>query len=259
MPLRWKPSAPLEQPVLDLRDVTKSYNGKVILQPTSLTVEPGHTTVLIGPSGCGKSTLLRLIVGLTTPDSGSVWVGGTQMTPATALQLRTRIGYVIQDGGLFPHLTASDNVSIMAEFTGWDAARRDARVKELAELVRLPADLLGRFPSQMSGGQRQRVGIMRALMLDPAVILLDEPMGALDPLVRAELQQDLRDIFRRLNKVVVMVTHDMGEAGFFGERILLLGGGRVIQSGTLDDLIRKPADDFVKRFIGAQRIPGVTP
>lgn len=245
--------------MLELREVTKSYNGKVILHPTSLIAEPGQTTVLIGPSGCGKSTLLRMMVGLVTPDSGSVWIGGTQMTPATALQLRTRIGYVIQDGGLFPHLSARNNVAIMAQYTGWDAARCEARVQELAVLVRLPADLLDRFPAQMSGGQRQRVGIMRALMLDPAVLLFDEPMGALDPLVRAELQEDLRNIFQRLNKVVVMVTHDMGEAGFFGKRILLLGAGRVIQAGTLADLIRSPADDFVQRFISAQRIPEVSP
>jgi osmoprotectant transport system ATP-binding protein len=244
--------------VLELRDVTKSYNGKVILQPTSLTVEPGRTTVLIGPSGCGKSTLLRMMVGLVTPDAGTVWVGGTQLTPATVMQLRTQIGYVIQDGGLFPHLSARDNVALMARFLGWDVKRCELRVGELADLVRLPADLLDRFPSQMSGGQRQRVGIMRALMLDPGVILLDEPMGALDPLVRAELQQDLRDIFQRLNKVVVLVTHDMGEAGFFGERILLLGGGRVVQAGTIDELLHHPADDFVRRFLNAQRIPGVT-
>ncbi len=244
--------------MLELRDVTKSYNGKVILHSTSLLAEPGQTTVLIGPSGCGKSTLLRMMVGLVTPDSGSVWLGGTQMTRETALQLRRRLGYVIQDGGLFPHLNARDNVAIMAQFIGWDAARCHARVEELAGLVQLPTDLLSRFPSQMSGGQRQRVGIMRALMLDPAVLLLDEPMGALDPLVRAELQQDLRDIFKRLNKVVVLVTHDMGEAGYFGDRILLLGAGRVVQTGSLDDLIRSPADDFVRRFISAQRIPGVS-
>jgi osmoprotectant transport system ATP-binding protein len=245
--------------MLELTDVSKSYDGKVILQPTSLTVRPGETTVLIGPSGCGKSTLLRIIVGLVTPDAGTVRLDGELITPQTLLKLRPRIGYVLQDGGLFPHLTARDNVGLMADFLKWDRARIRERVEELASLVRLPVELLDRYPIQMSGGQRQRVGIMRALMLDPAVILLDEPMGALDPLVRAELQQDLKDIFDRLKKMVVMVTHDMGEAGFFGQHVLLLGGGRVVQSGTIDDLIRRPADDFVQRFISAQRLPGINP
>jgi osmoprotectant transport system ATP-binding protein len=240
--------------VLELIDVRKSYNGAVVLQPTSFSVEPGRTTVLIGPSGCGKSTLLRIIVGLVTPDGGKVRLDGAELTPDSVMQMRTRMGYVIQDGGLFPHLTARDNVALMARHLGWDRPRVEGRVTELARLVRLPVDLLGRYPSQMSGGQKQRVGIMRALMLDPAVLLLDEPMGALDPLVRAELQQDLKEIFRELNKIVVLVTHDMGEAGFFGDVVLLLGEGRVVQEGKLDDFIRAPADDFVRRFVSAQRL-----
>lgn len=241
--------------MLEVTNVSKSYNGKVILQPTTLTVEPGKTTVLIGPSGCGKSTLLRIMVGLVTPDGGTVRIDGELLTPDTALQLRQRIGYVIQDGGLFPHLSGYDNVAVMARQLGWDRERIRARVEELAKLVRLDLDLLDRYPSKMSGGQRQRCGIMRALMLDPAVILLDEPMGALDPVVRFRLQEDLQAIFADLKKVVVMVTHDMGEAGFFGQRILLLGGGRVVQSGTLDDLILRPAEDSVREFIMAQRLP----
>lgn len=241
--------------MLELTGVCKSYDGKAVLQPTSLAVRPGETAVLIGPSGCGKSTLLRIMIGLVTPDAGTVAVDGEPLTPQNVTRLRPRIGYVIQDGGLFPHLTARGNVGLMAEFLGWARDKVAGRVEELAKLVRLPVDLLDRYPTQMSGGQRQRVGIMRALMLDPAVILLDEPMGALDPLVRAELQEDLKGIFDRLRKVVVLVTHDMGEAGFFGGRVLLLGGGRVVQSGTIDDLIRRPADDFVRRFIRAQRLP----
>jgi osmoprotectant transport system ATP-binding protein len=244
--------------VLELIDVSKSYNGAVVLQPTSLSVEPGRTTVLIGPSGCGKSTLLRIVVGLVTPDGGKVRLDGAELTPDTVMQMRTRMGYVIQDGGLFPHLTARDNVALMAHHLGWDRQRMSARVEELARLVRLPVDLLGRYPSQTSGGQRQRVGIMRALMLDPAVLLLDEPMGALDPLVRAELQEDLKEIFRTLNKMVVLVTHDIAEAGFFGDDVLLLGEGRVVQKGTLDDFIRAPADDFVRRFVSAQRLHTAT-
>lgn len=243
--------------MLELINVSKSYNGHVVLQPTSLVIEPGKTTVLIGPSGCGKSTVLRIIVGLVVPDAGTVKLDGVELTSASAMQLRTKMGYVIQDGGLFPHLTARDNVAIMASHLGWEAQKMKTRVEELAGLVRLPIELVDRYPSQMSGGQRQRVGIMRALMLDPDVILLDEPMGALDPLVRADLQQDLRDIFQRLNKVVVMVTHDMGEAGFFGNNVLLLGDGRIVQQGTIEEMIRSPADDFVRRFISAQRLPTV--
>jgi osmoprotectant transport system ATP-binding protein len=241
--------------VLELIDVTKSYDGHVVLRPTSLAVEPGRTAVLIGPSGCGKSTLLRIVVGLVTPDAGRVRLDGVDLTPDSVMRMRTRMGYVIQDGGLFPHLTARDNVTLMASHLGWDRGRMKARVEELAGLVRLPTDLLGRYPSQLSGGQKQRVGIMRALMLDPAVLLLDEPMAALDPLVRAELQQDFKEIFRDLNKVVVLVTHDMGEAGFLGDVVLLMGDGRVVQKGTIDDFIRAPADDFVRRFINAQRLP----
>jgi osmoprotectant transport system ATP-binding protein len=169
--------------------------------------------------------------------------------------MRRKIGYVIQDGGLFPHLSAEDNVGLLARHLGWDNPRVKDRVEDLADLTRLPREALSRFPAQLSGGQRQRLGIMRALMLDPAVVLLDEPMGALDPLVRYDLQEDLRKIFVSLKKTVCLVTHDMGEAGFFGDRVILLGGGRIVQEGKLDDLLRSPADDFVRRFINAQRLP----
>jgi osmoprotectant transport system ATP-binding protein len=241
--------------MLQLQDVTKSFEGKVVLHPTSLSVQPGETTVLIGPSGCGKSTLLRAIVGLVTPDSGCITLNGQQLDARTLPALRPQIGYVIQDGGLFPHLSARQNVGLMAQQLGWDADQRNKRINELACLVRLPSDLLDRYPAQLSGGQKQRVGIMRALMLDPALLLLDEPMAALDPLVRAELQEDLKNIFQRLQKMVLMVTHDMGEAGFFGQRVLLLGEGRVVQTGCIEDLIRRPASDFVTQFIRAQRLP----
>jgi len=245
--------------MIAVRDVSKSFGGQVVLRPTSLEFARGRTTALIGPSGCGKSTLLRIIVGLVTPDSGSVTIDGETLTPATALPLRRRLGYVIQDGGLFPHLTGRDNVALLARQLGRDAGWIRSRVAELADLVRLPAAALDRHPGALSGGQRQRLGIMRALMLDPAVILLDEPLGALDPLVRYDLQEDLRRIFRDLGKTVVLVTHDMGEAGFFGDEVVLLGGGAVVQRGTLDDLITSPADESVRRFIMAHRLPGVAP
>jgi osmoprotectant transport system ATP-binding protein len=241
--------------VLELLNVSKSFAGTQVLAPTTLAMPKGKTTVLIGPSGCGKSTLLRLMIGLLEPDTGSVRFDGTELTPDNVLLLRRRMGYVLQDGGLFPHLTARDNVALMARYLKWTEDRVVTRVAELAELTRLEVEMLDRYPAQLSGGQRQRVGIMRALMLDPEVMLLDEPLGALDPLVRYDLQQDLRAIFQRLKKTAVLVTHDMAEAGFFGDLVVLLRkGGHIVQQGTLEDLIHAPADAFVKGFIKAQRV-----
>ncbi len=243
--------------MVELKSVSKSFGDLQVLQPTSLAVTPGRCTVLIGPSGCGKSTLLRLMIGLIEPDDGEVLFDGERITPANILKVRQRMGYVIQDGGLFPHLSARDNTSLLARHLGWSRKEADNKVAALADLTRLPKIALDKFPAQLSGGQRQRVGIMRALMLDPNVILLDEPMGALDPLVRYDLQEDLRGIFKSLNKTVVLVTHDMGEAGFFGDDVILLGSGRIVQRGTLDDLIRRPADEFVAKFVRSQRLPEV--
>lgn len=240
-----------------LADVTKVYAGRPALGPLSLDVPAGKTTVLIGPSGCGKSTLIRLLIGLVEPDAGAVTFDGTPVTPGTARSVRLRTGYVIQDGGLFPHLTARENVTLMARHLGWDRARIDGRVRELAELTRFPADGLDRHPRQLSGGQRQRVGLMRALLLDPDALLLDEPLGALDPLVRADLQTELRDIFRALCKTVVLVTHDLGEAAFFADQVVLLRDGRIVQRGTAADLWHRPADAFVTKFVQAQRGPEV--
>lgn len=241
--------------MFSLDNVTKSFRELQVLKPTTVEFATGQSTVLIGPSGCGKSTLLRMLVGLIQPDSGSICFDGVPVTSQNIIQLRRRMGYVIQDGGLFPHLTAARNVSLMADHLGWDKNRVESRVVELADLTRLPREALQRYPDQMSGGQRQRVGIMRALMLDPPVLLLDEPMGALDPLVRFDLQEDLRTIFRTLAKTAIMVTHDMGEAGFFGDLVMLLYDGQIVQRGTLDDLIHRPANDYVTRFINAQRLP----
>jgi osmoprotectant transport system ATP-binding protein len=237
--------------IVELDNVEKSFAGEHALGPLKLVFEPG-TTALIGPSGCGKSTLLRLLVGLIRPDAGEVRFDGAPLTDATIGALRRRIGYVIQDGGLFPHLDAAGNVTLMARQIGWPKARIDARVTELAQLVHLSEELLARFPRQLSGGQRQRVGLMRALMLEPDLILLDEPLGALDPIVRSELQVDLKAIFTRLGKTVVLVTHDLGEAGFLAQRIALLRDGRVLQLGTLESLYESPADPFVTHFVRAQ-------
>lgn len=239
--------------MIEMKEVSKSYGKAVVLSTLDLTIAPGRSTVLIGPSGCGKSTVLRLMIGLVRPDVGTVKIEGTELTPATVLEVRRRLGYVIQDGGLFPHLNARDNVVLMARYLGWDAGRINDRLAELAELTRFPTAGLDRFPTQLSGGQRQRVSLMRALLLDPKVVLLDEPLSALDPMVRAELQTDLRAIFRSLAKTVVMVTHDLAEAGWFGHEIVLMRDGRIIQRGTLRALIEAPAEPFVTQFVSAQR------
>jgi osmoprotectant transport system ATP-binding protein len=239
--------------MIELKGVSKTYGGLVVLHQIDLAIAAGRTTVLIGPSGCGKSTLLRVMIGLVQPDTGSVKIAGTELNPATILEVRHGLGYVIQDGGLFPHLSARDNVILMARYLRWDVRKIEVRLGELAELTRFPQDGLDRFPAQLSGGQRQRVSLMRALMLDPKVILLDEPLGALDPMVRAELQADLRAIFRSLEKTVVMVTHDLAEASWFGHQIILLRDGRIVQRGPLRALIDHPAEPFVTQFVSAQR------
>jgi len=238
---------------ISIEGVRKSFDGKIALDLSALEVPARTTLALIGPSGCGKSTLLRLVVGLLVPDRGRILIGDVPMEPATRRALRLRMGYVIQEGGLFPHLTARQNVALVAHDLGWDEARIAARLAELAELVRIPGALLGRFPAQLSGGQRQRVGLMRALMLDPAVLLMDEPLGALDPIIRSQLQADLKDVFRRLRKTVLLVTHDMAEAAYLGETVVLMREGRIAQIGTPQDLLERPAEPFVTEFIRAQR------
>ncbi|MFW6088454.1 MAG: ATP-binding cassette domain-containing protein [Gemmatimonadota bacterium] len=239
--------------MIELTEVRKTYGPIVALDGVSDRFAAGRTTVLIGPSGCGKSTLVRTLIGLVTPDAGRVVVDGTTVGPSTVRELRHRIGYVIQQGGLFPHLTARGNVSLAARHLGWGRDEIDERIEEACRLVRFPADRLGAWPGELSGGQRQRVSLLRALMLRPDLLLLDEPLGALDPMIRAELQDDLRVLFRTLERTVVMVTHDLAEAAHFADRIVLMRAGRIVQTGTIEDLTRRPADEFVERFVSAQR------
>jgi osmoprotectant transport system ATP-binding protein len=239
---------------LSVRDLYKSFDGRLALAPTSLDFRAGRTTVLVGPSGCGKTTLLKLLLGLVEADGGMVCFHGEPVARAQMDALRHRVGYVIQEGGLFPHLSARDNVVLMARYLGREASWIAARLMELAELVHLPSDLLARYPAQLSGGQRQRVALMRALMLDPEVLLLDEPLGALDPVTRHRLQRDLKSIFTSLARTVVLVTHDMHEGAWFADEIVLMREGRVVQQGSLDDLLERPADPFVTELIRAQRV-----
>ncbi len=219
-----------------------------------LEIAPRTTLALIGPSGCGKSTLLRLVVGLLIPDRGRIRIGGVAMEPSTRRGLQLKIGYVIQEGGLFPHLTAGENIGLVAHDVGWTKERVAARLGELLELTQIDRAFLGRYPTQLSGGQRQRIALMRALMLDPDVLLLDEPLTALDPMIRSDLQRDLKRVFERLRKTVLFVTHDMAEAAFIGHELAIMRAGRVLQRGSMGDLIQHPADSFVTEFIRAQRL-----
>ncbi len=239
--------------IFQLSGVSKTYGKTCALHQVDLSVPKGKTTVLIGPSGCGKSTLLRMMVGLVQPDEGSVQFEGSPVAPHNVRPLRLKMGYVIQEGGLFPHLTARGNVSLLAKHLRWDAESIELRIEALAELTQFPMSGLDRYPAQLSGGQRQRVSLMRALMLDPDVLLMDEPLGALDPMIRADLQTQLRAIFEELKKTVVMVTHDMHEAGYFGDKIVLMREGMIAQVSSFKELLENPSEKFVTQFIQAQR------
>jgi len=239
--------------MINLINISKNYGDNQAVKSIDLSIETAQTTVLIGPSGCGKSTILRTVIGLISPDSGEVNIEGEMLSTGNLVFLRRKMGYVIQEGGLFPNLRAEENVSLMANYLGWDKNSIQKRIDELCELTKFPKNALNRYPIQISGGQRQRLSLMRALMLDPDILLLDEPLGALDPLIRSELQQDLKNIFSALGKTVVMVTHDMGEAAFFGDKIVLIKDGHIIQEGNIYDLIKTPSNPFVTTFINAQR------
>lgn len=241
--------------MLVLSKVSKYYGDHQVLTSTDLDVPVGETMVLIGPSGCGKSTILRLVIGLILPDTGFISFDGTRLNPENIVKQRQRMGYVIQEGGLFPHLTVRENVIVMARYLRRDVAWINARLRELTQLVQLPEVLMSRYPTELSGGQRQRVSLMRALMLDPELLLLDEPLGALDPMIRYELQQELKTIFAQLGKTVIMVTHDIAEAAFFGHTLVLMQEGHVVQTGSFKDLAKEPAEPFVEKFINAQREP----
>ena len=240
-------------PLVSLSGVSKSFDSGPALQRTNLSINRGQTTVLIGPSGCGKSTLLRLIIGLVQPDSGQIEFDGEIVSPTTVPALRRRIGYVIQEGGLFPHLTARGNVELMGKHLGRSPAELKSRLDELSSLTHLPASALDRYPMELSGGQRQRVSLMRALMLSPELLLLDEPLGALDPLVRASLQKELKEIFARLGQTVLIVTHDLPEAAYLGHKLVLMNEGKIEQEGAIEDLKDHPKTPFVTEFITAQR------
>jgi osmoprotectant transport system ATP-binding protein len=239
--------------MLKLQNIYKQFDGKAVLTDVNLTVPKGATHALIGSSGSGKTTLIRITLGLIPFDKGYVKIDDQALLSFTPFEWATRIGYVPQEGGLFPHLTARHNITLVAELRGWNKSRIAKRLEELSVVVNLDLALLDRFPHELSGGQKQRVAIMRAAFMDPPVMLLDEPMGSLDPLIRRTIQEELKSVFARLGKTVVIVTHDLSEAVYLAERMTLLHEGRIVQTGEYRDLVLHPADPFVSFFISAQR------
>ncbi|HEY1697675.1 MAG TPA: ABC transporter ATP-binding protein [Polyangiaceae bacterium] len=237
--------------MITIDGVAKTYDGRRVLGPVSLDVADGARVALVGPSGCGKSTLLRVILGLVKPDEGRVLLGGEPVGDATKRAVRRRAGYVVQDGGLFPHLTAAGNLAVVARFLGWSDERIEKRTDELARMTGIDRAMLARWPAQLSGGQRQRVGVMRALFLDPDVVLMDEPLGALDPVTRRRLQKELAELFATLGKTVVLVTHDVPEAARLADEAVVLRDGKVVQRGTIAAMAKDPADDFVAELLSA--------
>lgn len=235
-----------------LQHISKSFGQERALHEINLAFAQERTTALIGPSGCGKSTLLRLINGLIRPDSGQILVEKKALNDEHVATWRHRIGYVIQKGGLFPHMNNADNVCILVKYLGWDRKKISDRLRQLLEMVHLEERMLHRFPSQLSGGQRQRVSLVRALMHDPDYLLLDEPLGAIDPMVRYELQKELKSIFSTLQKTVILVTHDLPEAAFLGDEMVLMNKGGIEQQGRPKELVEKPISDFAQRFVQSQ-------
>lgn len=225
----------------------------------TLKVAASETLCLIGTSGSGKTTVLKMVNRLIEPSEGVIRVEGRDVIQQDVIRLRRSIGYVIQKGGLFPHKTVADNVGLLCRLQDMPAPQRIARVQELLALVDLPDAAFGhRYPHELSGGQQQRVGIARALALDPPILLMDEPFGALDPITRTELQRAFRKLAQRLHKTVVLVTHDMAEAFALGDRIALMDGGRLLQVGTATDFRERPATEFVARFVSEQMSPAVS-
>ncbi|MEW6550186.1 MAG: ATP-binding cassette domain-containing protein, partial [Spirochaetota bacterium] len=232
--------------------ISKRYASTQALDKVSMEIPPGKTTVLLGPSGSGKSTLLRHLNRMLEPDGGRVLIDGADASSLDPIQLRRRMGYVVQGVGLFPHLSVRENIGLVPSLLGWPKERIASRTAELLSLVRLPREYADRYPRQLSGGEAQRVGVARALAADPPVLLMDEPFGALDIQTRDALQTEFLRIQGELKKTVVFVTHDVAEAVRVGDILALLKGGRLVQAGQAIDFLSRPADAFVTEFFGAK-------
>lgn len=242
--------------MIEIETLTKRYGDNTVVDTVTMTIQPRTVTVIVGTSGSGKTTLLRMINRLVEPTSGTIKLDGVDNRDLPGFELRRRIGYAIQGHGLFPHRTVAQNIATVPGLLGWDRPRIDAKVKELLELFQLdPADFASRFPHELSGGQQQRVGVARALAAEPNVLLMDEPFGALDPIIRAKAQQDLISIQKVLGTTIVLVTHDMDEAFHLADRIAVMDKGKVVQYGAPVELVRQPATPFVETLIGDTERP----
>ncbi len=246
----------MTQAMIRLEHVSKTFPGstEAAVSDLSFEIPEGEIVVLVGPSGCGKTTTLKMINRLIEPTSGAIWVAGINAVETEPHVLRRQIGYVIQQTGLFPHRTIAQNIATVPVLLGWERDRIDRRVAELIELVGLEPEMKERYPSELSGGQQQRVGVARSLAADPPVLLMDEPFGAVDPIVRARLQEELLSLQARVRKTIVFVTHDIDEAITLGDRVAILNVGGVLeQLGPPEDILREPANDFVAEFLGSDR------
>ncbi|MBN8821763.1 MULTISPECIES: ABC transporter ATP-binding protein [unclassified Spirosoma] len=235
--------------MIEIRNLTKQFATHTAVFDLSINVAKGETLVLLGTSGCGKTTTLKMINRLIEPTSGSISLGGVDVRKQPAFELRRRIGYVIQDGGLFPHYTVAEAIATVPNLLGWQPETIQERIRELIDKLRLPQTLLSRYPAELSGGQRQRVGLARALAVRPPVVLMDEPFGALDPFTRRQVRRELFGLNELRETTVVLVTHDVNEALELADRIALMDAGQIVQIGTPDTLLKSPVSDFVRDFM----------
>ncbi len=241
--------------MIEFDHVDKAYKNKSVLLDINLTINDGEFMVLIGASGCGKTTLLKTINKLNTINAGDIKIDGKSIKGIPSIELRRRIGYVVQDAGLFPHMTVAENIGAILKITGYDPKKLDSRVDELLTMVDLaPGAYRDLYPCQLSGGQRQRVGVARAFSTSPDIILMDEPFSALDPVTRSDLQDAIVKLQKQFHKTIVFVTHDMDEAIKMADRICIIQNGRIVQCDTPEQILKNPANDYVKNFIGKNRI-----
>ncbi|MBV7276658.1 ABC transporter ATP-binding protein [Clostridiaceae bacterium UIB06] len=241
--------------MIEIKNLKKTFKNNIVLKDVSLTINEGELVVFIGPSGCGKTTTLKMINKLIMPTSGEILIDGKNIINEDTISLRRKMGYVIQQTGLFPHMTVKENISLIADLQKWDKDKITIKVSELLKLVGLnKEEYIDKYPSELSGGQQQRIGIARAFMMNPEIILMDEPFSALDPITRNQLQDEVYNIQQELKKTIVFVTHDMDEALKLADRICIMKDGLVVQFDTPENILKHPADDFVKEFIGKDRI-----